>query len=89
MPGAAQLNVFILAMFFAASLAAQSVSTEVIAVRVRGGGVQPAHFPVGTTRRQLLEVLQGLIERGYGDGTVDDVEGFSVPPNDEQLAAGN
>jgi hypothetical protein len=49
--------------------------------------VQPARFPVGTTGKQLLDVLRGLSE--FGDGTVDDAEGFSVAPNDEQLAAGS
>ena len=61
--------------------------TGVITVRVRGGGVQPARFPVGTSGSQLLEVLRGMPE--FGDGTVDDAEGFSVPPNDEQLAPGS
>ena len=59
----------------------------VITVRVRGGGVQPARFPGGTTGRQLLDVLRGMSD--FGDGTVDDAEGFSVPPNDEELDPGS
>lgn len=58
-----------------------------ITVRVRGGGVQPARFPVGTTGKQLLEVLRGLPD--FGDGTCDDMEGFAVPPSNEQLAPGS
>lgn len=61
--------------------------TGVITVRVRGGGVQPARFPFGTTGRQLLDVLREMPD--FGDGTVDDVEGFSVPPNGEQLIPGS
>lgn len=58
-----------------------------ITVRVRGGGVQPARFPIGTTGKQLLDVLRGLPD--FGDGTCDDIEGFAVPPSNEQLAPGN
>ncbi len=56
-------------------------------MRVRGGGVQLARFPVGTTGKQLLDVLRGMSD--FGNGTVDDAEGFSVPPNGEQLAPGS
>ena len=61
-------------------------TSGVITVHVRGGGVSPARFPISTTGRQLLRVLRE--DPDFGEGSVDDLAGFCVPPSDAPLTPG-